>query len=148
MELDTKYFGPVRCDAESVLKFPDGLFGFEDEKEFVLLPFDGGGESLLCFQSVHNPHLAFVAMNPFFINKGYAPVLQDKELSMMGVTCSEDLCYYVLCVVKEPLSQSTVNLKCPVVINDQSREARQIILDQYEMRQLLSDFSRKEDDVC
>lgn len=148
MELDTKYFGPVRCDKESVLRFPDGLFGFEGEKEFVLLPFEGSGESLLCFQSVATAELAFVVMNPFFLSKDYAPVLPEKELGIMGVDCSEDLCYYVLCVVKEPLSASTVNLKCPVVINDKTREARQVILEQYEMRHLLSDLTRKEDVVC
>ncbi len=110
MELDTKYFGPVRCAESSVLEFPDGIFGFEDQKQFVLLPFDESGGSMLCFQSVVTAQLAFVAVNPFFLTKKYAPVLNKKELAMMGVTCSEDLCYYTLCVVKEPLAKSTVNL--------------------------------------
>lgn len=148
MELDTKYFGPIRCDAESVLEFPNGLFGFEDEKQFLLIPFEGSNESMLCFQSVATPSLAFVAMNPFFLSKSYAPILPEKELESMGVACSEDLCYYTLCVVKEPLANSTVNLKCPVVINDTTRQARQVILDQYEMRHLLSDFTGKEEAPC
>lgn len=148
MELETKYFGLIRCDSDSVLQFPDGIFGFEDEKEFLLIPFDGGDGSLLCFQSVATPMLAFVAVNPFFLTKEYAPILSKKELGIMGVSCSEELCYYTLCVVREPLSDSTVNFKCPVVINDVTRQARQIILDQYEMRRPLSDFSGKEDASC
>ncbi|MFI3253285.1 MAG: flagellar assembly protein FliW [Eubacteriales bacterium] len=148
MELETKYFGAVRCDEESVLHFSEGLFGFEYEKEFLLIPFEGSGESMLCFQSVHTPTLAFVAMNPFFLNKAYAPILTEKELASMGVSQSEDLCYYTLCVVKEPLSRSTVNFKCPIVINDVTRKAKQVILDQYEMRHLLSDFAGKEGASC
>lgn len=143
MEFETKYFGVMRCDEETALHFPDGLFGFEDEKKFFLLPFEGGNESLLCFQSVTTPQLAFVAVNPFFLDKTYAPLLTEKELKGMGVSCSEDLCYYTLSVVKDPLGNSTVNLKCPIVINDVTRMARQVILEQkeYQMRHLLSEFS-------
>lgn len=146
MEFNTKYFGAIRCDEESILQFPQGLFGFEDEKEFLLLPFEGSDESLLCFQSVTTPQLAFVAMNPFFLSRSYAPILKPDELESLDVAQSEDLCYYTLCVVKEPVSKSTVNFKCPVVINDITRKARQVILDQYEMRHLLSDFSKEEEE--
>lgn len=148
MELETKYFGPIRCSEESVLNFADGLFGFEDEKEFLLIPFEESDGSMLCFQSVKTPALAFVAMNPFFLWKEYTPVLTQKELVGMEVACSEDLCYYTLCVVRDPLAKSTVNFKCPVVINDVTRQARQVILDQYEMRHLLSDFAGKEEESC
>lgn len=148
MELDTKYFGAIRCDEESVLRFSEGLFGFEEEREFVLLPFDESQESLLCFQSVTTPQLAFAAMNPFFLDSSYAPTLSSSDLSSLGVKKSEDLCYYTFCVVKSPIDSSTVNLKCPVAINDQTRQAKQVILEQsYSMRQLLSDFSNKEGDA-
>lgn len=146
MELDTKYFGVVRCSDESVLHFSEGLFGFEEEKEFVLIPFDGGDEMLLCFQSVNTPQLAFAAMNPFFLDKTYAPVLSEKDLASFQVGKSEDLCYYTLCVVKDPIGDSTINLKCPIVIREDNRVAKQVILEQYEMRHLLSDFSKKQED--
>ena len=52
--------------------------------------------------------------------------------------------YYVLCVVKNPVSDSTVNLKCPVAINPETRVAYQVILDteDYEMRHPLAEFSK------
>ena len=50
MQLQTKYFGTLDCQEADVLHFPDGLFGFEEEKQFFLLPFEGGDGSLLCFQ--------------------------------------------------------------------------------------------------
>ena len=48
MRLRTKYFGEIECREEDKLHFPEGLFGFEEEKEFFLLPFEGGAGSLLC----------------------------------------------------------------------------------------------------
>ncbi len=150
MQLNTKYFGVVDCHEEDVLHFPDGLFGFEAEKQFFLLPFEGGDGSLLCFQSVSTPALAFVAVNPFFLKGDYTPVLTAEELKRMGVEKSEDLCFYTLCVVRDPVGESTVNLRCPVVINDQTRRAMQVILENrdYRMHHRLSEFQQKEEAVC
>lgn len=147
MHTATKYFGQVEYDSEDVLYFPDGLFGFEQEQRFLLLPIEGGDGSLLCLQSLQTPALAFTVMNPFFLNPSYAPVLQEGELKSLGVTCSRQLCFYVLCVVRQPVEQSTVNFKCPVAINDETRQAAQVILEttDYEMRHLLSEFRPKGD---
>ena len=120
MRLRTKYFGEIECREEDKLHFPEGLFGFEEEKEFFLLPFEGGEGSLLCFQSAATPGLAFVALNPFSLKPDYAPVLTDRELEALGVERSEDLCFYTLCVVRSPVGESTVNLRCPVAVNDRT----------------------------
>ena len=148
MKLSTKYFGEI--DYGDMLRFPDGLFGFEEEKEFVLLPFSGSDGTLLCLQSVATPQLAFVVMNPFALHLEYAPVLQPEELEGLGVKDSRELCYYVLCVVKNPVSTSTVNMKCPVAINDETQTGAQVILDtdEYGMRHLLSEFQAGEGSSC
>ena len=142
MLLQTKYFGQVDCPEKHVFHFAGGLFGFEDEKRFALLPFEGSGGSLLCFQSVATPMLAFVAMNPFSLKKDYAPVLSAVELEALGVERSEDLCFYALCVVRDPVGESTVNLRCPLALNDHTGEAMQVILDDdaYHMRHSLAEL--------
>lgn len=147
MRLKTKYFGEIDCQEEDMLRFPNGLFGFEEERDFFLLPFEGSEGTLLCFQSVSTPTLAFVAMNPFSLKPDYAPVLTAEELKAMEAERSEDLCYYALCVVRSPVADSTVNLRCPVVVNDQTRRAVQVILESggYHMHHLLSEFGRKEE---
>lgn len=147
MRLQTKYFGEIDCPEEERLRFPEGLFGFEEEKEFFLLPFEGSEGSLLCFQSAVTPGLAFVAMNPFSLKPDYAPQLTPGELKTMGVEKSEELCFYALCVVRSPVADSTVNLRCPVAINEHTRRAVQVILEEggYHMHHLLSEFGRKEE---
>ena len=151
MLLQTKYFGQVDCPEDQILHFPRGLFGFEEEKAFFLLPFEGSGGSLLCFQSAATPALAFVAMDPVMLSPDYAPVLTAEELRELGVERSEELCFYTLCVVRNPASESTVNLRCPVAINDRTRQAVQVILEEgrYQMHHLLSEFAgRKEGGPC
>lgn len=147
MKADTKYFGQVDYQNTDVLHFENGLFGFEEEKQFLLIPFAGSAGNLLCFQSLTTSGLAFVAMNPFSLKPDYAPVLSPSELKAAGVERSQDLCWYALCVVRNPISQSTVNLKCPVVVNEDTRVAAQVILDDgsYEMRHPLSEFGTKEE---
>ena len=146
MKLSTKYFGEIEYHAEDVLSFPRGLFAFEEETQFLLLPFSGSNGTLLCLQSLATPQLAFVVMNPFSLDGGYAPVLQPEELEELEVGDSTELCYYVLCVVKNPVSTSTVNMKCPVAINDETRRCMQVILenDGYNMRHLLAEFQAEE----
>lgn len=149
-KLQTKYFGEIEYEEAEIIRFAAGLFGFEEEREFLLLPFEGSAGTLLCFQSVQTPALAFVAMDPFALLPEYAPVLQPQELEELGVSDSQELGFYVLCVVKKPVSDSTVNLKCPVAINPDTRAARQVILesDVYEMRHSLAQFSTEEGAPC
>ena len=143
MQTNTKYFGIVDDEAEDVLTFSQGLFGFEEERSFLLLPFPGGDGNLLCFQSLQTPSLAFVAINPFSLCPTYAPILTDEELAAMAVARSEDLCYYVFCVLRQPVGSSTVNLRCPVVVNEDTRQAMQVILedDTYGMRHRVDELS-------
>ena len=94
MILKTKYFGEIEVGDDEVLDFPAGLFAFEEEKKFVLLPFEGSESTLLCLQSVENEALAFVVMNPFSVTPAYAPMLQPNELERLGVSDSRELCYY------------------------------------------------------
>lgn len=140
MKLQTKYFGEIEYDADDILTFPKGLYGFDNEREFLLIPFEGSESTLLCLQSRKNSALAFIMMDPFALQPDYMPALQKAELSELGVKDSGDLCYYVMCVVKSPIGDSTVNLKCPVAINPETRVSAQVILEseQYEMRHLLS----------
>ena len=146
MKLLTKYFGEIEYDADDCLAFPNGLYGFEDEQEFLLLPFEGSQATLLCLQSTKTPTLAFILMDPFSLQADYSPELRPAELAALGVSESCELCYYVMCVVKNPVASSTVNLKCPVAIHPDTRISAQVILEtgSYEMRHLLSEFKSNE----
>jgi flagellar assembly factor FliW len=144
LKLQTKYFGEVEYEQKDLIRFPIGMIGFEEEQEFLLLPFEGSGGGMLCLQSVKTPALAFVVLDPFALKPDYEPELEQAELKQFGVEEAGELGFYVLCAVKKPVSASTVNLKCPLVIHPETREARQVIMERYEMRHPLAEFSRGE----
>jgi len=150
LQTRTKYFGEIDYYQENVLTFPKGLFGFEEEKSFLLLPFEGEGGGLYSLQSLQTPELAFVAVEPGALCPDYSPRLQPEELRALEVKDSRELFYYALCAVKEPASRSTVNLRCPIAINEQTMQAAQVILEEgpYGMRHLLCDITRQEGTPC
>ena len=147
MKTETWYFGEIEYTQEELVTFPKGLYGFEDEKSFLLIPFSDEG-TLFCLQSVQTPTLCFTLMHPFSLAPNYAPVLQDSELKELGAEKSEDLYYYVMCAVKEPVGESTINMKCPLALNSDTREGMQVILetDEWGMRHKLSSFEYQEGD--
>lgn len=149
MKTQTKYFGEIEYAKDELLTFPKGLFGFEEEQSFLLLPFSDEG-TLFSMQSVKTPELAFTLMHPFSLAPGYAPVLREEELKALGAEKSEDLYYYVMCTVKKPAGESTVNMKCPIAINPDTRESMQVILedDAWEMRHKLAEFEKQEEEKC
>ena len=65
MKINNKYFGEIEYAAEEKLCFPEGLFGFEEQKEFLPIPFEEGTDAMICLQSLRDEELSFVLLNPF-----------------------------------------------------------------------------------
>ena len=149
MKTKTRYFGEIDYTKDEIIAFHKGLFGFEEEQKFLLIPFSDAG-TLYSLQSVKTPELAFTLMHPFSLHAGYAPVLQTEELKALQAEKSEELYYYVMCTVKEPVAECTVNMKCPLAINPETRRGMQVILEdeKWEMRHKLSEFGKQEDETC
>lgn len=131
---------------QDLIVFQEGLFGFENCKKFLPLSMEEGSDSVLYLQSTEEEHLCFLAMNPFLLKDDYSPRLSEVDRKALKAENEEDLSYYVLCVIKDPAEESTVNLKCPVVVNAITRQARQVVLDseEYSLRHMLKEFSDKE----
>lgn len=130
MEVSTKYFDKISVSQKDIIKFEYGLFGFEMLKDYILISFEPGSDNLMCLQSTEDSELAFILMNPFNLKKDYSPNLTDSDIEELGIReTTEGVLYYAVCVVKDDVSESTVNLKCPLVINPESQTAKQLILD-------------------
>ena len=85
-------------------------------------------------------------MNPFRLMPDYDPVLKPEDYERLGTDQEELLSYYVISVIRSTPEESTVNLKCPVVVNSVTRKAIQVILESgaYRFRHSLSEFTGKE----
>ncbi|WP_206459619.1 flagellar assembly protein FliW [Anaerovorax sp. IOR16] len=148
MKVNTKYFGELEINTEEVLSFTEGLFGFESEKQFILIRFDD--DTILCLQSLKESELAFIVMNPFHLFPNYTPMLSNSELQDLDATTSTDLFYYVIAVIHEPFQNTTINLKCPIAVNPEKKKAKQVILENsnYAMRETIVSVEEKEGLSC
>lgn len=142
MNLIATDYGDIQYEKEDLILFPDGLFGFPELTEYLLICLDEDDSSLLVLQSVQKSEISFAVMNPVLLCPDYSPVLTPEELFSMGVEDSGELSYYVICVVKKDLYDSLVNLKCPLTINPVTLKGMQVILEgsQYQFRHRIGDF--------
>lgn len=146
MKADTMYFGMLEFNKEELICFEEDLFGFENRKDFLPVPFEAEDDTILCLQSIEDRDTSFIIMNPFRLSPDYNPQLKPEDYKRLGTSREEDLSYYVICVIRNTPEESTVNLKCPVVVNSVTRKAIQVILEDgnYRFRHSLSEFSGRE----
>lgn len=127
MKLDTKYHGQKEIQDADIITFDHGIPGFEDEKKFVLLGFP---DNIVFFalQSVKNPALSFVVMEPFSFFPDFQFKLEEPLIEALAAEKKEDLTVLVILTVTDPFENTTANLQAPIVIHKQTQSARQIIL--------------------
>ena len=144
LTLETRDYGTIEYEESDIIHFPDGLFGFNELKDYIPLVLDENEDNtILLLQSLENTDIAFAVVNPFSLDPDYNPVLSPEELSYLNVKSENDLSYYVVCVLHSNYLDNTVNMKAPIVINPDKRVAMQVILNQseYDFRHKLSSFA-------
>ncbi len=123
-EMD-KGLGPVGVQADKVVTFPEGLYGFEGLRRFILLL--SREDSPWCYvQSLDDETVCFVAVPPDRVFQDYAPEIPAAELARLGLGGGE--CLLLLLVSLLPDGRLAVNTRAPLVIDPERRLAAQIIL--------------------
>ena len=142
--MKTKYFGQVDFTDDEKIIFENGIFGFEDQKDFVLINFEEDSDTMVNLQSLEDENISFILMNPFYLREDYQAGLSKQEMETLALEeDSKGVLFYVVCVVKEDIADSTVNLRCPIAINPDAKKGIQVILDNpaYSFKHALSSFS-------
>lgn len=130
MKIFTTRFGTIEVSEKEVIHMPSGMIGFSDERQFILLRH-AEGSPFLWFQSLTNPGLAFVLLDPFLIEPHYEFHLQEedkKDLELKGPS------HRIQALVVMNISHNgqsmkiTANLLAPILINIENRKAKQVIL--------------------
>lgn len=141
MKINTRYFGEVEIGEEKIIHFENGLFGFEEYKDYTIL-FDVESEKEPFFswlQCVTEQGLAFPVVNPLKVKEDYDPIVEDALLHSLGEMKEEDLLVLLLATVPKDVKKTSVNLKAPLVINAGTRQGIQIVAENedYEIKHYL-----------
>lgn len=127
--LETKNFGALRYEAETVLDFPRGIPGFEERRSFLALHF-ADTDPLVYLQSVEDPALCFLALPAPAVEPAYSLRVEREDADLIGLTSvaprigEEVMCLAVLSLRPEG---PTANLLAPIVINLRNRRAVQAV---------------------
>src|SRR5574344_845031 len=114
MDVITKNMGIVTVDKKHIVTLPDGLFGFEDYKEFALI--ESEYKPLFLLQSVDEKNLLFYLIDPFLICEDYEVDVDDKLLKRIGLSNPADV--WVMAIVTIPpvnCIKVTANLQGPLI---------------------------------
>jgi flagellar assembly factor FliW len=111
-----------------VVEFPEGLPGFPDLTRYVLVRLDDAG-LVLDLQSVQDPDVRFVVVPSVAFFPDYAPTIDDRSVSLLGLSDTSAALVLVIVTVGRTIAESTVNLMAPIVLNPESQVAVQIVLD-------------------
>jgi len=127
MKIQTAFLGKIEIDDSQTIYFEHGLPGFEEEQKFALIPLEDDAVYQV-LQSVNNAQIAFVTVNPFvFTNYNFD--LDESTVHSLSITSNEDIAILSIVTVREPFSESTLNLKAPIVINMKLKKAKQTIIE-------------------
>ena len=130
MKIITRKFGEIDIDENTILVMPEGLPGFDGFEKFALLE-DPKTAPFCWFQSIDEPNLSLIVMNPFLFKPDYELDLdgfidsQDWE----GIT-SDELLVYVVVNVSENKKETkiTANLMGPLIINPKTNQVIQAVI--------------------
>lgn len=123
----TTRFGDLEVRDEDVILVAEGLLGFAACKRYVLLE-DPQQEPFLWFQSLDDPALAFVLVDPVLFFSSYRVAIPREEISDLELADPSEARILVVLVVSEDPAKITANLKGPLVLNPRNRRAKQVVL--------------------
>ncbi|MED4402758.1 flagellar assembly protein FliW [Metabacillus fastidiosus] len=129
MMIQTKYHGEISIEENEILKFEQGIPGFNDEKDFILIPLEQGSPFLI-LQSMQTAELGFVVVNPFQFTADYEFDLSESDKEILEIKSEKDVEVYTILTVKERFEETTANLQAPLIVNRNQNKAKQIILNE------------------
>ncbi len=127
--VNSRRFGSFAVREDQIIHLVPGLLGFSRLHRYVLIEHQPGSP-FLWLQSLDDPELAFVVLDPGHIVPEYRPEPWAEIMKELEAESAEDL--KVLVIVTIPPGQPqemTAYLMGPVVINVKNCRGRQVIVE-------------------
>lgn len=131
MKIETKKFGIIEIDSNSIIDFPNGLVGFENCHRFVLIK-NADFDPFCWLLSLDNEEVCLPILNPYIVKPDFKSVLPGFLTNGMFI---EDGSENIFCVVNinDMKGKFTINLKSPILVDVNKKEGKQFILDSEEL---------------
>ena len=142
MKADTRLLGKIEIEDEKIITFEQGIIGFPYMKHFALIfdVEDGKEAKIKWLQSMDEECFAMPVMSPYELVPDYHPSVSDETWQTLGEIRDEDMLVLVTVTVPTDITQMSINLKAPVVVNLATNKASQVIVeDEYPVKYKIYD---------
>lgn len=126
-KLQTTRFGLVEFGTHDTLEFAEGLLGFGQLRNFIILD-DPNDEIFAWLQSCENPDIAFPVLEPELFTLNYKVELSKADLEVLKLSSIQEGRLLTIITIPSDPTQMTANMKAPIVINPRMKLARQCVL--------------------
>lgn len=120
--------GKVTVNEDNRILFPEGIYAFEDLRNFYILQMDDDNVFQL-LQSEEKPEIAFIIINPYLFKQDYVLNVREEDLKEIGIEQSDNAqeLLSVFSIVTVTEDSMTANLLGPIIVNVQKRTAKQAL---------------------
>jgi flagellar assembly factor FliW len=127
VKVKTTRFGELEVDKKDLIEFAEGLLGFENLSKFFIV--DPGDQTLILWlQSVDDAGTAFPIIEPKIFSPNYMIKLLPVELNSLQLDNLQNASVYTILTIPQNVTEMSANLKAPIIINNKTKNARQIVL--------------------
>ncbi len=129
LTLNTARFGEIEYAEEDIITMKSGMIGFESAQKFLIINHKPGS-NFRWFQNIEEPGLAFLIIEAQHYMPDYAPSVAASQLDELKINENTPrLVYTVVTIPRGKPEDMTINLAGPIVINTETRQARQIVVE-------------------
>jgi flagellar assembly factor FliW len=130
--IDSPVLGRLDVDAGRVLQFLEPIAGFPGCLRYALLPYmqASGREdpAIRWLQAMDAPFHTFIVADPWSVHPDYAPEIADSDAEQLDALTFAQAALYGIMTVSQQQGELTINLRAPLVVNEQVRLAKQVVL--------------------
>lgn len=130
MRITTKLFGEIEIDEGKKIIFVQGIVGFPQLKDFLLIHDSESSGNIRWLQSVQEPAFAMPVIDPLMVMAEYNPQIESELLAPLGIKDEKNMLVLVTITIPADIEKMSVNLRAPIVISGETRKASQVITDE------------------
>jgi len=127
MRIHTVNFGAIEVPEDKIINFKEGLPGFPQAHRFAVIELEDW-KPFHHLQALDDIPIALLVIDPFQVQPGYQFKLSRVDMEDIRCASLAGVTVYAVATIPENPAQATINLLAPIVINEESRCGKQVIL--------------------
>ena len=124
---ETTRFGQIEVEEENILTFPGGPLGFQTLTKWTFID-ETRCAPFRMLQSLDDGAVAFIMVDPLTSYPDYEFNLTPEDLFYIGARSVDEVIVFCMITIAPKVSEVTINLQGPFVINPAKAIGHQFIL--------------------